>query len=127
MPPPWHAPPGCCRRPCPATRSARAIALVGRFYSFPPSFDPTSFQRAYSPRAEITHRIGVRRYAGAKRASMRAHASQATADGGADRTLAAFLRIPRPLFDLVFGREWYVDPAHPPGAPVSRDVFAGLA
>lgn len=105
----------------------RAIALVGRFYSFPPSFDPASFQRAYSPRAEITHRIGVRRYAGAKRASMRAHASQATADGGADRTLAAFLRIPRPLFDLVFGREWYVDPAHPPGASVSRDVFAGLA
>ena len=47
----------------------------------------------------------------AKRASMRAHASQATADGGADRTLAAFLRIPRPLFDLVFGREWFVDPA----------------
>ena len=46
---------------------------------------------------------------------MRAHASQATADGGADRTLAAFLRIPRPLYDLVFGREWYVDPAHPPG------------
>jgi len=105
----------------------RAIALVGRFYSFPPSFDPTSFQRAFSPRAEITHRIGVRRYAGAKRASMRAHASQATADGGADRTLAAFLRIPRPVFDLVFGREWYVDPAHPPGSPVSRDVFAGLA
>jgi hypothetical protein len=69
----------------------------------------------------------VWRYAGAKRASMRAHVSQATADGGADRTLAAFLRIPRPLFDLVFGREWYVDPAHPPGAPVSRDVFAGLA
>ena len=76
---------------------------------------PRSSARS-APRAEITHRIGVRRYAGAKRASMRAHASQATADGGADRTLAAFLRIPRPLFDLVFGREWYVDPAHPPGA-----------
>jgi hypothetical protein len=57
---------------------------------------------------------------------MRAHASQATVDGEADRTLAAFLRIPRPLYDMVFGREWYVDPAADPGAQVARDVFAGL-
>ena len=95
----------------------RAIALAGRFYRFPPEFDPSSFQRAFSPRSEITHRIGVRRHIRAKRASMRAHASQATADGGADRTLAAFLRIPRPLYDLVFGREWFVDPAAPARGP----------
>ena len=44
----------------------------------------------------------------------------------ADRTLAAFLRIPRPLYDLVFGREWFVDPAARPGDPVRRDVFDGL-
>ena len=42
----------------------------------------------------------------AKRASMAAHASQATADSG-DRTLAAFLRMPRPLYRRVFGTEWY--------------------
>lgn len=104
----------------------RAIAFAGRIYRFPPDFDPTSFQRSFSPRASITHRVNVRRQITAKRASMRAHASQASADGGADRTLAAFLRIPRPLYDLVFGREWFVDPAHPPGAPVARDIFAGL-
>jgi LmbE family N-acetylglucosaminyl deacetylase len=104
----------------------RAIGLAGRVYRFPPEFDPTSFQRAFSPRSAITHRVSVRRYAAAKRDSMRAHASQASADGGADRTLAAFLRIPRPLFDLVFGREWFVDPAQPPGAPVQGDIFAGL-
>ena len=68
----------------------------------------------------------MRRYADAKRASMRAHASQSSADGGADRTLAAFLRIPRPLYDLVFGREWYVDAARPAGSPLLRDVFEGL-
>jgi len=104
----------------------RALAVVGKVYRFPAAFDPTTFERAFSPRADITHRVNVRRYASAKRASMRAHASQASADGGADRTLAAFLRIPRPLYDVVFGREWFVDPAHPPGAPVSRDIFAGL-
>ncbi len=95
----------------------RAVALAAKVYRFPPEFDRSAFERAFSPRAEITHRISVRRYAGAKRASMRAHASQSSADGGADRTLAAFLRIPRPLYDLVFGREWYVDAARPPGRP----------
>lgn len=105
----------------------RAIALAGKVYRFPATFDPTTFERAFSPHADITHRVNVIRYASAKRASMRAHASQSTADGGADRTLAAFLRIPRPLFDVIFGREWFVDPAHPSGAPVARDVFSGLA
>jgi LmbE family N-acetylglucosaminyl deacetylase len=105
----------------------RAIALARRVYRFPAAFDPTTFDRAFSPQADITHRVSVIRYASAKRASMRAHASQASADRGADRTLAAFLRIPRPLYDVVFGREWFVDPAHPAGAPVSRDVFDGLA
>ena len=105
----------------------RALALAGKVYRFPADFDPTTFQRSFSPRADITHRVNVARYAGAKRASMRAHASQASADGGVDRTLAAFLRIPRPLYDVVFGREWFVDPAHAPGAPISRSVFAGLS
>jgi LmbE family N-acetylglucosaminyl deacetylase len=105
----------------------RAIDLAAKVYRFPPEFDRSSFDRAFSARSEITHRVSVRRHIAAKRASMRAHASQASADGGADRTLAAFLRIPRPLYDLVFGREWFVDPAARPGEPVRRDVFDGLA
>jgi LmbE family N-acetylglucosaminyl deacetylase len=104
----------------------RAVALAGKVYRFPDAFDPTVFERAFSPQADITHRINVIRYASAKRASMRAHASQASADRGADRTLAAFLRIPRPFYDVIFGREWFVDPAHPSGAPISGDVFADL-
>lgn len=105
----------------------RAIDLAARVYRFPPEFDRASFDHAFSARSEITHRIGVRRYAAKKRASMRAHASQGSTDGDADRTLAAFLRIPRPLYDLVFGREWFVDPSRAPGGPVARDVFEGLA
>ena len=114
--PSWPAPPASSRRPCRATCLLRAIRSRHAVYRFPPEFDPTSFERAYSASGEVTHRISVRRHAPQKRASMRAHASQATADGGADRTLAAFLRIPRPLFDLVFGREWFVDAARPAGA-----------
>lgn len=104
---------------------ARAVRLAGRVYRFPPEFDPTSFERAFSPRAAITHRVDVRRFIGAKRAAMRAHASQASADADADRTLAAFLRIPRPLFDLVFGREWFLDPDAEPGGR-RPDVLGGL-
>lgn len=116
----------------------RAIRLVGRFYRFPAEFDPTSFERAYCARSEITHRIDVRRYAGPKRAAMRAHASQATGGGAAEpggesglqtgeRTLQAFLRIPRPLFSLVFGREWFRDPVAPRGQRVRTDLFEGLS
>ncbi len=113
----------------------RAVRLLSRVYRFPAEFDPTSIERAFSARADITHRIDVRRHIEAKRASMRAHASQATGGGAAavgpggqtgDRTLQAFLRIPRPLYDLVFGREWFRDPSRPAGGPVGTDVFEGL-
>jgi LmbE family N-acetylglucosaminyl deacetylase len=112
----------------------RAVRAVGRVYRFPAEFDPSSFERAFSARSEITHRIDVRRYVAAKRESMRAHASQATGGGAAsvgaggqtgDRTLGAFLRIPRPLYDLVFGREWFRDPSLPAGAAVRTDLFEG--
>ncbi|MCH8628142.1 PIG-L family deacetylase [Arsenicicoccus piscis] len=101
----------------------RALDLVAKVYRFPADFDRDSFDRAYSARSQITHRISVIRHITAKRASMRAHASQAAAPGDADRTLAAFLRIPRPLYDVVFGREWFVDPAAAPGSPVRRSIF----
>lgn len=104
---------------------ARAVRLAGRVYRFPPEFDPTSFERAFTPRAQITHRINVRKHIGAKRASMRAHSSQASSNGG-DRTLAAFLRIPRPLYDLVFGREWFRDPDAKAGDGIQDDIFGGL-
>ncbi|MFC7491411.1 MULTISPECIES: PIG-L deacetylase family protein [unclassified Knoellia] len=106
---------------------ARAVRWVGRFYHYPDEFDPSVFERSYTARADITHRVNVRRQAGAKRASMQAHASQASSDGG-DRTLAAFLRIPRPLYDIVFGREWFRDPTMSGAgrAGIHRDIFEGL-
>ncbi len=109
----------------PREHLVRAIRWIGHIYRFPPEFDPGSFDTAYSARSEITHRIDVRAQVAAKRASMAAHASQATGGDG-DRTLAALLRIPRPIARFVLGHEWYRDPHHPPGEPVSDDIFAGL-
>jgi LmbE family N-acetylglucosaminyl deacetylase len=100
---------------------ARAVKAVGTVYRYPPEFDPTSFERAFSPGADITHRVDVRRYAVRKRVAMAAHASQATADGG-DRTLAAFGRLPMPVFREVFGHEWFVERGRPAGR--LDDVFA---
>lgn len=102
----------------------RVIRLLSKVYRFPPEFDPRSFDHAYSARADITHRVDVRAHLRAKRASMQAHASQAT--GAGDRTLAALLRIPRPVARLVFGHEWFRDPEHPVGAPVVDDIFWGM-
>ncbi len=103
----------------------RALRLVQKVYRFPPEFDPTTFDRAYTPRAQLTHKVDVRRYAVRKRTSMAAHASQATADG-ADRTLAAFLRLPMPVFRRVFGQEWYVERGRRSGGPLLDDIFATL-
>ena len=72
--------------------------------------------------------LAVRRHVRAKRASMRAHASQSSNDGSqsGDRTLAAFLRIPRPLYDVVFGREWFRDPTAVAADGIRTDIFEGL-
>lgn len=90
----------------------RALRLVSAVYRFPPEFDRAAFERAYTPARQITHRVDVRKYAAAKRASMAAHVSQA---GGGDgvRTLAALLRLPQPVFRRALGTEWFVrrDPA----------------
>lgn len=103
----------------------RAVRLAGLVYRFPPEFDRQGFDRAFAPRATLTHRVDVRRYADRKRASMAAHASQATADSG-DRTLAALLRLPPPLYRRVLGREWFIERGRIPGSPLLDDVFASL-
>jgi LmbE family N-acetylglucosaminyl deacetylase len=107
------------------TSLLRALWLLHRAGLAPPDFRPERMSAAYTARADISHRVGVRGYLDAKRAAMRAHASQA--GGGTDtRTLAYCLRLPRPLYRLAFGIEWFVEPDRPAGAPISGDIFAAL-
>ncbi|HST48642.1 PIG-L deacetylase family protein [Jatrophihabitans sp.] len=100
----------------------RAVALVRWTGLLPAGAD--RLRHSYSDRTAITHRIDVRRYAGAKRRSMAAHASQAT--GGDRRTLALFTRLPGPLYRRVFGTEWFIEAGRPPGSPPLGDLFASL-
>jgi LmbE family N-acetylglucosaminyl deacetylase len=88
------------------------------------SSPPLGVDRIYSSSGAITHRVRVTGSLRAKRAAMGAHASQRRG-GGQTRVMAQFLRLPLPLFGLVFGHEWYVEQGRPPG-PLTDDVFATL-
>ncbi|MFY0409106.1 PIG-L family deacetylase [Solicola sp. PLA-1-18] len=100
---------------------ARLVRLLARVPGVLDRVDPTTFETAFTPRAQITHRVDVRHHLGAKRASLAAHASQATSDSG-PRTLRTLLALPRPLAGLVLGVEWFVDRDRRPGR--CDDVFA---
>ena len=87
----------------------------------PSGFEPERMLNSYAGRAEITHRVNVRDHLDAKRSSMAAHASQ-TGGGEDTRTLAFCLRLPRPLYRLAFGTEWFCAVGRSgPGA--SDDIF----
>lgn len=86
---------------------AAAVQAAARLRLTPSGFDPREFSEAFTPRSGITHRVDVRRYLTAKRASLRAHASQSAADD-AVRTLAVLAALPGPLFSALLGTEYYV-------------------
>lgn len=75
--------------------------------------------------AMLTHRIDIRAQTTHKRDAMAAHRSQTGSDVGA-RTLARFLRLPRPLFRRVFRYEWFREPGVQPDSRLHDDVFASL-
>jgi LmbE family N-acetylglucosaminyl deacetylase len=70
---------------------------------------------AYTPRAAITHRITVRRYARQKQAALAAHRTLLQAGGRTARLARVMVALPAPVFGLLFGREWFVEPG-PAGA-----------
>jgi LmbE family N-acetylglucosaminyl deacetylase len=101
----------------------RLLRLGRLLRLLPAEVDLGGYEQAYTPTAALTHRIDVSAHLAAKRAAMQAHASQASADGGA-RTLAVLLRLPGPLYRLALGREWFVQPGLTPENPLLDDVFA---
>lgn len=110
------------------TRALRILSRSGvlkRLGVAGDEWSPERFAHAYADPGAITHRVNVRRYAGAKRAAMAAHASQGTSDEGV-RTLAVFLRLPPFVFGRVFGHEWFVERGRAAGGPPLDDIFTSL-
>lgn len=87
---------------------AQAVRLAAATGLTPEEFDPQEFARAWTPRNQITHRVNVRAYIPQKRASMAAHASQASADDST-RTLAVLGKLPDAVFSRVLGTEYFVE------------------
>lgn len=87
---------------------ARAVHLAAALHLTPPDFDPSEFDRAWTPSRDITHRVNVRNYLAPKRAAQAAHASQADADDSV-RTLQVLGRLPRPVARRLLGTEYYVE------------------
>lgn len=113
----------------PRDRLLAVARAVNRLLPRSRRIDLGPWAAVYSSSADITHRIDVRAEAVQRRASMRAHASQATADSG-PRTLGIFTRVPLPLYRIAFGREWYRQarpvPRRPPGKQRLGSVFETL-
>lgn len=87
---------------------ARSVHAAARLHLTPADFDPAEFDRAWTPKSEITHRVNVRGQLAAKRAAQSAHASQAGADDGV-RTLQVLGKLPGPVAKVLLGTEYYVD------------------
>ncbi|MGW6278545.1 PIG-L deacetylase family protein [Kribbella sp. NPDC055071] len=105
-------------------RIQQLVRVVERIPRILPAVRAGDYDEAYSATTAITHRVDVRAYIDQKRRSFEAHASQASSDDGA-RTLGLLLKLPRRLFTLMLGREWYVEHGRAPGAPLD-DIFATL-
>ncbi|OBA63320.1 GlcNAc-PI de-N-acetylase [Mycobacterium sp. 1100029.7] len=99
----------------------RRVGKFCRLLRIPPPYPAETLPTAYAPRATITHRIDVRRYARQKRDAFAAHRSQ-IGNGLGARLYGLLLLLPPQVFGLLFGHEWFVDPAARPG-PVRRNIF----
>ena len=85
---------------------------------------PLGTHQVFADPGRITHRVRVTGVLRAKRAAMAAHGSQRRGDGTV-RLLDHVLRLPLPLFGLVFGHEWFVERGRIPHGK-EGDVFASL-
>lgn len=103
----------------------KAVTVAGWTRRAPRQFDAMRLDGCYTARSEITHRVDVRAHLREKRSAMEAHCTQ-TGGGESQRTLSWLLALPSPLFALVLGREWFVEPERPPGRRMLGDPLESL-
>jgi LmbE family N-acetylglucosaminyl deacetylase len=81
-------------------------------------YRPPAARTAATPRAAITHRVDVRRYAAQKQAALAAHSSQHHGSGRAARLMRLLIRLPIPAFAVLLGYQWFAEPGA--GSSASR-------
>jgi LmbE family N-acetylglucosaminyl deacetylase len=106
-------------------RLFRTVLLVLRLFGHAlGSSAPLGTRHVFADPGRITHRVRVTSDLRAKRAAMAAHGSQSRADGQT-RVMELFLRLPLPVFGMVFGHEWFVEQGRH-SASKEGDVFVSL-
>lgn len=85
-------------------------------------FTDAEARAAGTPHSAITHRIDVRRYAATKRAALAAHLTPVRGKARSARLFRLAVALPIPVFALLTGREWFVEPGSAPG-PARHDVL----
>jgi LmbE family N-acetylglucosaminyl deacetylase len=97
----------------------RALGLVVRH-------DLAAMRAGFTPRAAITHRVDVRRFAAQKQAALAAHRTPVYGRGRTARLFRLAIRLPVPVFGLVAGREWFAEPGARTVRPIG-DVLQSAA
>lgn len=88
----------------------------------PDGFVPPDTSNWYTPHGALTHVVDVSTTLDRKRASMAAHATQASSESADSvRTLAVFIGLPDDIFAIAFASEWFV--AHQPIPAELDDLF----
>lgn len=98
------------------------ISRVARALRLPAPYEPKILPTAYTPASAITHRINVFRYGRQKRDAFAAHRSQVGNNRVAAVLFGTLSWLPPQMVGAFLGREWFVDPALPPGR-VYGDIF----
>jgi LmbE family N-acetylglucosaminyl deacetylase len=100
-----------------------AIFKLTRLLRLTVRYDPEAIRNSFTPRAEITHRVNVRRFASQKRAAVAAHASQVNSNGRNARGVRSLLRVPIPVFGILLGWEWFAEPGSASGIGRRGDIL----
>ena len=89
--------------------------------------DAAVIRAGFTPRAAITHRVNVRRFAAAKQAALAVYRDQF--GGQAGRLFRVLVNLPVPAFGWLCGREWFAEAlsARSAGATSAGARSAGAA
>jgi LmbE family N-acetylglucosaminyl deacetylase len=110
----------------PRELAVQVFGALSRLNGLVTRFTAQEARSSGTPRAAITHRVNVRRYAARKQAALAAHRTPVYAKGRASRLFRLAVAFPVPVFALLAGREWFAEPGAAPG-PVLDDILRSRA
>lgn len=99
----------------PRELAVQVFGVLSRLNGLVTRYTAQEARAAGTPRAAITHRVDVRRYAARKQAALAAHRTPVYARGRASRLFRLGVALPVPVFALLAGREWFAEPGAAPG------------